>query len=505
MSGVSPGSPVTSANTNQAFIDANGDDFTIGKLGLQNSDTASGSSVVNTQEEINSLNSFLGKVINTLKNALPAWVNNDVGISTDSVYARVDELTQKFNNIAGHAHDNTSGNGAPVQSSSIAGVTLNGVYLIGVDLTAVTGGSSNVSSQFSTAVPSTNSTTKGVVVNSPYNRCILQQASGVNAGDKITNGSGHEIYGRLTKSGSIWTLTYYVSLSGVETAYTFASSKDVRFFFQQLFNPIVDFPVYSELAITPSENATADVVDATETQAGKVLLSNIAASDVSASASTKGTGPRVSQEGHTHQGVRSLGKYSDITKLFGDIDIEEGSGITITRTGQRLKIDSQGGIGFQEIPGGTINGVNDTFGPLAHLPSSAESCLVMIDGLPLEKYKWSLTGYSITITDTPSIPVLGQEVYVFYLSGGVAAVPPTPSGTLRTEFRTVSSLESAAKKLILAYTPAVPGDVLVDIIGGTSQEFNVDYTIVSNELRWNGYALDGVTTTGDKFRVHYIT
>lgn len=503
--GVASGSPVSAANTNQAFIDANGDDATIGKLGLQNTDPVSGTSVTNLQEEINSIDSYTGKTINTLKNDLPSWTNNDVGTSTDSLVARADALTQKFNASAGHKHTGAAGDAPPVSSVDLANVVLKGSFVAGVDLSAITGTSVDVSSQFTSSTPSSSQTVKGVCVTttSDSNKTPLRQASGVNTGDPFEDGLGNQVYGRITYAASVWTLSFYVLISGTETAYNFVSASDIRFYFQQLFNPIVDAPVYSELAVVPSENTTADVIDATEANAGKVLLSNVVAQSVG-SANVKGTGTRVSKEDHVHQGVHSLGVYGDATKLFGDIDLEEGNSITLTRTGQRIKIDAGGGVGFQEVPAGPVNGVNNTFGPLSQLPSSTESVIVFVDGLPVDKSKWTLSSYSI-IFGSGFEPVSGQDVYCWYLSAGVPAVPPTPTGTLRTEFRTITAPEAAAKIVVLAYTPADPGGVLVDIIGGTSQEFNVDYTVVSNEFRWNGYALDGFLSSGDRLRIHYIT
>jgi hypothetical protein len=499
MGGVSPGSPVSAANTNQAFIDANGDDATIGRLDLNNSLTESGSSVVNIQRAHNAVSSYTGMPLNSAKDVLPAWTNNDVGSNSDNLKVRADQLTAKFNLSTGHKHTGAVGDAPPISSVDIANVKLRGYFLAGTNLSGVTGNNTDVTSELTGQTPSGGLTSKGVVVTNPYNKVIIYYLNG----DQVEDSLGNEVYAKITYSSPNYTLTYYSVQSGIETAYTFTGSNSLQWFYQQLYNPISDAPVYSELAIVQSSNSTADIIDASETLAGKVLLANAAPAAI-ASTGSKGVGTRVAKIDHTHEGVHGVFKTGEVTVISGDVELEGGQNVTITRTGNKFSISSLGGIGFQEVPAGPVNGVNTSFGPLSQLPSSTESVIVFVDGLPVDKSKWTLTSYTITFNGGEQ-PVYGQDVYVFYVSAGVPAIPPTPTGTLRTEFRTVTSGEESVKKIILAYTPASAGDVLVDIIGGTSQEFNVDYTVVANEFRWNGYALDGVLTTGDKVRIHYIT
>lgn len=497
--GVSSGSPVSAGNTNSAFLDANADDSALGKIDFANTDPVSGSAVVNIQENVNSLNHFTGRASNVNKDALPAWSSNDAGAGTDNLYERADALTLKFNSSTGHKHTGGAGDAPPINSVDIASVVLRGSVIRGVDVTGAIGGSSNVSAQFSTSTPSNSQTVKGVVVNAPYNQVILRDLFG----DKIVDGSGNEVYARLTESTGTWTLTYFVNLSGTETAYSFGSATNLSWYYQQLFNPIYDAPVYSEYAVTPSENTTSDVVDASETQAGKVLLANSAPPAV-ASASAKGTSARVAHSDHTHEGIHSIFKTGD-SQVFGDVELSPGAGISITRAGNKFTIDgTTAAVGYQEVPGGPINGVNNTFGPLSQTPASAESIIVFVDGLPVDKSRWGLSTLSIVFT-SGNEPQLGQDVYVWYIGSGVPIVPPTPTGTLKTEFRVITNTEAVNKKIVLVSTPATPAEILVDVIGGGPQVFNVDYTVVGNEFRWNGYALDGILSQSDTIRFHYIT
>lgn len=113
--GVVDGQPVNAATTNSAFIFKNADDGTAHILSLTNNASASGSSVTNVQREHNSAASFMGKSLNSSKNDLPVWINNDVGSSSDTLKTRADVLTQRFNSTIGHTHDGTSTNGPLIQ------------------------------------------------------------------------------------------------------------------------------------------------------------------------------------------------------------------------------------------------------------------------------------------------------------------------------------------------------------------------------------------------------
>lgn len=500
--GVAPGSPVSAANTNQAFIDANADDVGVGIVGLANTNTASGAAVNSLQREHNATASFTGMPLNSVKNILPAWTSNDVGASSDPLKTRADLLSAKFNPSTGHKHTGAAGDAPNVSSVDLINVVLRGYFTRGVDKTGITGSTMDVSSDFTLKVASPNSSVKGVVVTAPQNKIMVRQASGVDTGDDFIDGSGNLVYARLTNSGATWTVSFYVLISGTETVYSFGSSVDVAYYYQELFNPIVDAPVYSELAVIPSDNVADEVPAASETVAGKVLLSNVVAQPVG-SANVKGTSGRTPHDDHAHEGVHSIGIDGDITQLLGDVKMSPGTGITLSIVSGKVKIDSTGGtVGFQEVPSNPVNGVNTTFGPLTHTAVDGNSILVYVDVVPqILGVDYTVASNTVTMT---TAPVAGQKVYIFYLISGVLPAPPVVSGALKTEFRTITSGEAAAKKIIMVQTPASPGDVLVDIIAGGPQQFNVDYTVVGNEFRWTGYALDGVLAQNDVVRIHYI-
>jgi len=99
-----------------------------------------------------------------------------------------------------------------------------------IDVASGTGGSTNA---FDTAIKTItnhnsgggNSTTEGVVVDTTkVHRLSIRNHD---TQDAIDDGSGNEVYGRLSWSGTEYIITWYSMVSGTETAYSFTSSVDI--------------------------------------------------------------------------------------------------------------------------------------------------------------------------------------------------------------------------------------------------------------------------------------
>ena len=341
---VNDGQSVSAAVTNPAFLDAQTDDTANGKIDFANTDGASGPTVTNTQREQNSLNSFTGRTAGSAFNATPVYANNNGFTAGENILARADALSGKFHASTGHMHSGAAGDGPPVPSSSISAVPLRGYFVQAVDITGATGTTSDVSTQMTGFPVSTGSGVQGVVVTTVYNRVVIRQATGVNTGDDYVDGSGNVVYGRITESAGTWTLSYYVDLSGTETAYSFASASNVRWYFQQLFNPIINAPVYSEFAIIPSDNVTADVITATTTQQGKTQLATAAGSAVAATGTAGTANATVANSDHVHAGLHSIAKNGS-AQILGDATLTGGTGVTLTQVGNDISIAAGSGSG----------------------------------------------------------------------------------------------------------------------------------------------------------------
>lgn len=336
MGGVASGSPVSASNTNSAFLEKNADDFTVGKVGLQNVDVLnSGPFVVNVQGEINGLDTFLGRVPGAGPGSLPSWTNNDVGTTIDDVKTRADTITQKFNATGGHKHTGVTGDAPQLNYlNALTGTQLSGHMVQGVNLTGVSGGSTDVSTQLSGQPVSTGQTVEGIVTTAPANINFIFDTNG----DSILDGGGHKVYGRLTNSGGpsgTWTLTYYSLVGGVETPYSFASPTEIQWYYQILYNE-TNRPVYSDQILLNSDQIAGDIPTATTTLQGKVMLDSSSIQPVGASNSSGTANATVSNADHVHQGVHKI--TDGITDAYGDITFVGASGTTVVVTGSTVTI-----------------------------------------------------------------------------------------------------------------------------------------------------------------------
>lgn len=395
--GVTDGQPVSAAVTNPAFLDANNDDVALGKIDFNNiSDPGvSGPGVFNIQREANAVSSFIGKPTGVAIGALPPWTHNEVGAPTDDLFLRGNNLTERFNGTTGHLHDGSDGEGPNIPGANISLVPLQGFFNEGLDLIGVTGSSTDVSTELTGKTPSSGSASLGVVVTGSYNKVTLRHASGVNENDQIDDGLGNIVYGRVTESVGVWTLSYYVLLSGTETAYTFGSATDVRWYYQELYNPMTSTPVYSQLSVIPSDNATADVLDATETQAGKVLLSNVSALPVAATGA-KGTSARVSHEDHVHEGVHTIFVDGDLTTGRGDVTFKGIGPISLAWNLGKIEVSITTPVLTPQVEYRTITSLENTAKAivLSALPTSPTK--VVLDIIGGSSPQWYSVDYTVS-------------------------------------------------------------------------------------------------------------
>lgn len=177
---------------------------------------------------------------------------------------------------------------------------------------------------------------------------------------------------------------------------------------------------------------------------------------------------------------------------------------TLQKDKKKMRIGEGGGGGtaYQEKLG-TGNGAASNY-PLTFIPSNEFSLLVICSYIRsvVDDYNYNPLTNSVDFT---SPPAAGQDIYVFYLTEGDTIDVPSPSGVEQVFIHTITAPEAAAKMFLLPAVPASPSKVLVDVISGGSQEFNVDFNISVNQFQWAGFALDGELSAGDKIRFHYYS
>lgn len=326
---VSNGQLANQTTFNNAFPSRTQDTSCAGKVALLNTDPESGDSIDSIQQELNAGNSYTGKPANAPYDALPAWENSDVGSGSDSLRARADALTERFNPTTGHTHDGIDS--PPVDAVDLANVRLRGYFQRGANLTAVSGSSVDVSAQLVGKEVSTDQETKGVVVDPAYNQVTIRDNASSTEGEVFKDGDGDIVFARLTFLADVWTLSFYTRNVGGEAAYSFVSPVAIQWYYQELFNPLTDAPVYDPSAVTPSDNATQAVVDASATQRGAV-----------------------STGAQSFAGVKTFADTTQsTTKDNGAVVIEGGLGVE-----KNANIGGNAGVGGNVAATGTVTGSN---------------------------------------------------------------------------------------------------------------------------------------------------
>lgn len=250
---------------NTAFVSRTTNTDTAGKLDLVNTDPASGAVTTNTQREINSLNSFTGRPAATAHDADPIWVSNELGNTTDSLKDRAEATDAEFNNTTGHAHSGAANDGAPIDAANLDNMNLFYAVLEKKTITVAGGIDDIVTTDFSGETAGGNDTTLGVVTTAPRNRVEILDANG----GQIEDGSGNDVYARLTESAGVWTLTYFSSVAGVETSYSL-TGQTIKIFYYEVFDQFTRPTFGAQAGEGLTSNVTDDVVDASATQRGVV-------------------------------------------------------------------------------------------------------------------------------------------------------------------------------------------------------------------------------------------
>jgi hypothetical protein len=325
--GVVDGQAVSATVTNPAFINKNTNDTMANILSFARA--LSGATISDIQAAVNKLYTATGaseSATGTLYNATASTI-----INGDSHLTALTELANKFDPSTGHKHTGAAGDGTPVNAVNIAAVPLLGYIQLGSQISSATGTSTDITSLMSGKSASTNSTTPGVSTTSPNNKVNLFYISGVNGGQDIVDANGNLVYGRVTFSAGTWTLSYYSLVSSTETAYSFSGSPNLKWYYQELFNPLSAPSVYAEELQLKSSNSTSNIIQATSSLYGKTILSTGTPTDIASSGSAGTANGTVSNSDHTHKGVRSIDAGGG--QAFGDITLAASGGFVWTDTG----------------------------------------------------------------------------------------------------------------------------------------------------------------------------
>jgi hypothetical protein len=73
-----------------------------------------------------------------------------------------------------------------------------------------------------------------------------------------------------------------------------------------------------------------------------------------------------------------------------------------------------------------------------------------------------------------------------------------------TEYVCISSSDIENKFFNLSFMIEDSSEVVINVIGGTSQELGTDFYVLNNMIKWDGMGLDGQVRAGDVLRVIYV-
>lgn len=282
----------------------------------------------------------------------------------------------------------------------------------GIGAGPASGTSTDVSSVFLGQTPSGSSINAGVVTDAPNNRVEIRNYESQTF---IEDAEGQKVYGRLTESAGVWTLSYYTLEAGVETAHNL-SSQNITIYYREVFT-LATVPTFGvDAGVLGTLDLTNDIVYATETIAGKVLLSNVVATSIG-STNVKGVSTRVAKADHAHQGIHAVQEFSEAVDVYGDIVLKGSGGTTITRTGQTFEISS---VGEPEVEYRTISGPEATAKALTlnSTPLTASKTILDVQGAPpqfyTDDYTVSADVLSWTGLGLDGVLTAGDKVRIIY-------------------------------------------------------------------------------------------
>lgn len=257
---------------NNAFVSktATSGNTATGIINLDNtSDVNSGNTINNTQRYQNEIADSDGTV-GTGDSTRKVYSSNNIVANGDNRKVAIGKLDAEFDSVTGHTHDGSSGSGGPLSASSLA--DFNQYYAVrqSFTITGAAGIDDDITTQMSGKTPGGGTAALGVVTSGTYNRAEIRNSS---TDTYIEDAGGQRVYGRITESSGTWTLTYYTNEAGTETSHTL-SSTNIRVFFLEVFDQETR-PTFSEdTGYLGSLDLTADIVDASTTQSGKINTSS---------------------------------------------------------------------------------------------------------------------------------------------------------------------------------------------------------------------------------------
>jgi hypothetical protein len=475
---VSNGQLANQTTFNNAFVSRTTDSDTVGKVDLENAAVESGPDVVNVQREVNSLNSYTGRPSGSDFDETPAWTSNNTGSATDNLFDRAEALDGEFHTTTGHDHDGV--NSKAIDAGELdAFNSFFGAYSGPTNLTAVSGGSTVVTTEFSGETAGGGVSTEGVVTTAPLNKVTVLDENG----EFLEDGSGNRIYGRLTESAGVWTLTYYVNISGTETAHSFGVATDINFYWKKVYNQENRPTFGADFGDFFTADMTSEVLDASDTQRGLV-----------------------STGAQTYAGIKT---FNATPLLKTALDIEDPGAGTNKVTIQAPTLAGSYTLTLP-VDDGTTDQVLKTNGSGVlswTTPSSGSGGMVKVR--VHDAFSTSLPSTGVPITIDGILLVNNDRVLFSELSGGAEIYTATVSGGNVTAWNLQSLFEGGSSSPVDQDFVAIQeGDYYADnLLAYNGTEFynfldnKIEYTLTDNTSNFSMIEVD--TSEFNFFKMEY--
>ena len=262
-----PGQAVTAENDNAAFVSRLQDSDTVGKVGLKNTDVASGANIDNAQQAINETFDAVG-MIGEGDITRKDYSSNNVVTDGDSHKTAIGKVDAKFNETSGHAHTGAAGDGVPISASDLGNLNYYRAVWQSVNISSLTGGFFDFTTELSGKVSGGDPGTVGIITDSPFNKVALYSSNG----DKFTDAQGQVVYGRIVDVGTNqFRINFYTLEVGVETNYSFSTTEDAVVYYLEVYT-LGTIPTIQAAPEFGSLDLTADIVDASLTTRGLVSV-----------------------------------------------------------------------------------------------------------------------------------------------------------------------------------------------------------------------------------------
>ncbi len=194
---------------NAAFASKSAANTLTGIQTLANVDAVSGSSVTNEQRQHNSIASFVGAALNGVKDLLPAWASNAIGLSTDDIKTRTEAIQE-------HIEDRSDF----------------WIEYQMVEVLAAVDDIHTITTEMTGKAPGGNDTTVGVLVDNPGNRAEVRTKTN---NQPIMVDDEHIVFARMRESAGVWTLAFFYKPGTDDVAYEIPET-DINVWYREVFN-----------------------------------------------------------------------------------------------------------------------------------------------------------------------------------------------------------------------------------------------------------------------------